>query len=357
MKKLETLPKTEPETRLAKIVARILLTIRALTFKSICQTPYTWACGMRMRIYNDNRMLLANFEHRHIIARMFISLIRKYSISPDFIIGTMTSGVAPAASVAQYMKKKLLFRYKEEYIVFNEDLCFGEDTLGNNVIKKEILLGYLPDVIITTTPFALVYGTQWSNNLEVGLAYVRSKKKGHGKDLLIEGILKKEMRYIFLFSEDETMDEVQQTTKMLDEELGLVFCAMYEVKGGHHKATTSELFNTTGVVIEDLFSTGGSAAMEVFDARETGMYVNHCFSIFTYGFDCLKRQFSGIDPIGDTGDGLYGQCQIDSLLDFPTLMQVVKETNFFDEATIEDMEDENSNFDARYEKFLAEKNG
>lgn len=354
MNQMEKSPK---ELRMSKRAAAILLEIKALTFKRIFEAPYQWACGMKMRVYNDNRMLLADFEHRHLIARMFISMIRKYGIQPDFIIGTMTSGVAPAASVAQYMQKKLIFKHKDEYYIYEKDLCFWNENSGAKKIHREILVELQPDIIIATSPLAIPYGVQLANNLEIGFAYIRDKKKGHGKDLLIEGIIKPGLRYIFLFSENDTLDEVQQATKMLDEEQGLIWCATYDVRGGHHKATTSDLFNTIGVVIEDLFSTGGSSAMEVLKARETGMHVNHCFSIFTYGFGCLKRQFSGVDPIGDTGDGLYGRCQIDSLLDFPTLMQVIKETNFYHQPDIEDMEDENSHFDERYEKFLAEKNG
>jgi len=35
------------------------------------ETPFLWASGYRMPIYNDNRLLLENSQHRQLIAEGF----------------------------------------------------------------------------------------------------------------------------------------------------------------------------------------------------------------------------------------------------------------------------------------------
>ena len=72
--------------------------------------------------------------------------------------------------------------------------------------------------------------------------------------------------------------------------------------------------NQQVLVIEDLVSTGGSAANAVTAIREAGGIVNHCFSIFSYGLTEAADKFKSIS------------CGIHSILDFSELLKVALST-------------------------------
>jgi orotate phosphoribosyltransferase len=72
--------------------------------------------------------------------------------------------------------------------------------------------------------------------------------------------------------------------------------------------------NQQVLVIEDLVSTGGSAANAVTAIREAGGIVNHCFSIFSYGLTEATDKFKSIS------------CEIHSILDFSELLKVALST-------------------------------
>lgn len=67
------------------------------------------------------------------------------------------------------------------------------------------------------------------------------------------------------------------------------------------------------VVIEDLVSTGGSSAAAVEALRGAGAKVEHCLAIFSYGFAEAQKKFAEI------------HCELTTLTDFPTLLQIAKE--------------------------------
>ena len=330
---------------LAKKIARTMLFIKATTFKKLSEEPYTWACGMLMRIYNDNRMMLG-YKHRMRITLGFSNLIKKKEINPDYIIGTMTSGIAPASSLAQYLGKELLINNEGYYYIYQKDLCEGIDF---RALESE-----QPDIVIATSPFAIPYGVQFANKLGISFAYIRSQKKDHGKKMQIEGIIKPGMKYIFLFS-NESLEEIFELNHMLEKEFKLKFCSTYDVRYGHEKIVPYYLLNKRSVVIEDLFSTGGSSSFEVYRAREEGMTCNYCFSIFSYGFDCLKKQFSGENLIGDKGVKLSEPCEIGSLLSFHTLIEEIERLKFYKPDVIKEMRNEIEGFDEKYQKFLNKK--
>lgn len=174
-------------------LAKTALTIGAIRINT--QDPFTWASGYRMPIYNDNRLLLGNADHRLFIAKGFQSLLEDKKIVADVVAGTATAGIPPATTLADLIKTPLI--------------------------------------------------------------YARSAPKKHGMQNQIEGILKKGQNVI---------------------------------------------------VIEDLVSTGGSVLNAIESIRLAGGNVQHCFSIFTYGFQEAEDKFAQSD------------CQLYALL---TLEQLV----------------------------------
>lgn len=188
----------------SKELAKISLDIGAVKFDP--KHPFTWASGCRMPVYNDNRLLLGNADHRLGIAEGFRDILQKEHIRVDVVAGTATAGIVPATTLA--------------------------------------------------------------NLLHTPLIYVRPTPKGHGLKNLIEGIL------------------------LPDQHV---------------------------VVIDDLISTGGSVLKSVEAVRNAGGKVDHCLSIFTYGFQEAADQFRD------------ARCQLHSLLTFESLMAQAREEGALDE--------------------------
>jgi orotate phosphoribosyltransferase len=130
-----------------------------------------------------------------------------------------------------------------------------QDLLKNSAAKVEVIAG--------TATAGIPHATTLADLLEVPMIYVRSKTKPHGMGKKIEGILKK---------------------------------------------------NQQVLIIEDLISTGGSAINAVKAVREAGGIVEHCFSIFSYGFPESLKKFKSVS------------CKIHSILDFSELLKVAQST-------------------------------
>jgi orotate phosphoribosyltransferase len=196
---------------IAEKLAQISLEIGSIKFSP--EQPFTWASGHKMPLYNDNRMLLGNNEHRLMIAKGFQELLSNCSSKVDVIAGTATAGIPHATTLA--------------------DL------------------------------------------LQLPLIYVRSAPKSHGMGNRVEGPLRQ---------------------------------------------------NQQVLLIEDLISTGGSAASAVTAIREAGGLVNHCFSIFSYGFTEATDKFKSIS------------CESHSILKFSQLLKVALSTKNLAQKNIEEFQ-------------------
>ena len=130
-----------------------------------------------------------------------------------------------------------------------------QDLLKKCAAKVEVIAG--------TATAGIPHATTLADRLQLPLIYVRSAAKTHGMGNRIEGPLRQ---------------------------------------------------NQQVLVIEDLVSTGGSAANAVTAIREAGGIVNHCFSIFSYGLTEATDKFKSIS------------CGIHSILDFSELLKVALST-------------------------------
>ena len=126
-----------------------------------------------------------------------------------------------------------------------------QDLLKKCTAKVEVIAG--------TATAGIPHATTLADLLQLPLIYVRSAAKTHGMGNRIEGPLRQ---------------------------------------------------NQQVLVIEDLVSTGESAAKAVTAIREAGGIVNHCFSIFSYGLTEATDKFKSIS------------CEIHSILDFSELLKV-----------------------------------
>lgn len=96
-----------PLTTYSRELAGIALEIGAIKLDP--ENPFTWASGYRMPIYNDNRRLLGNAEHRLLVARGFQAILDRENISPDAVAGTATAGIPPATTLADLLKTPLVY--------------------------------------------------------------------------------------------------------------------------------------------------------------------------------------------------------------------------------------------------------
>ncbi|MFO7872627.1 MAG: orotate phosphoribosyltransferase [Candidatus Undinarchaeales archaeon] len=181
-----------------KEIAEILLDIGAVILRP--NEPFIFTSGIKSPIYCDNRLLMSHVEERREIIDSFEELLKEKGVAFDVIAGTATAGIPHAAWLSERENSKMI--------------------------------------------------------------YVRSSKKGHGKENKIEGVLQKDQKVL---------------------------------------------------VVEDLVSTGGSSIEAVQSVRDAGGIVDYCIAIFTYGLEKAEKRFDEAD------------CNLITLTDFETLIETALE--------------------------------
>ena len=210
-------------------IAKMALELEAIKFSP--EKPFTWVSGYRMPIYVNLRLFFSDPKARKLVAEAFADLIKQNELKFDVLAGTATSGIPHATTL--------------------------------------------------------------SDLLQMPMVYVRTKRKDHGLEKLVEG---------------------------LDD---------------------AELKNKKVIVIEDLISTGGSSAGIVETLRNEKAVVEYCIAIFSYGFPQSKSLFESMNP----------KCTLLSVLDFRTLIVMATEKGYLDASQKKLMEDWSSdpfNWGARH---------
>lgn len=264
--------------------------------------PFTWASGFNMPIYDDNRMFLANPNHRKMIARGFREMIRSQGIPYDMIAGTSTAGIAPAASLADLLNTDL--------VIFEENKPYVYHSSTDD-IEGEF------DAIASTCPWAIPTGVAIANQKDLPFMYVRQSQKAHGLKQQIEGI-PIEGQNVLLVNYHRGDSYKDNATRALAEKGVTVRQTLTK------NLSDIEPFDIKGKtipIIEDLISTGGSSAGAVQLSRNNGAISNCCLSIFTYGLDKATEAFATLDPA----------CQVRSLLTYDRLLSVARETGYIDD--------------------------
>ncbi|KGP81850.1 MULTISPECIES: orotate phosphoribosyltransferase [unclassified Paenibacillus] len=194
-------------TEIPNHIASQLLKIKAVALRP--QQPFTWTSGIKSPIYCDNRLTMSYPEIRNDIAEAFAAIIRAQYPDAEVIAGTATAGIPHAAWVAQ--------------------------------------------------------------KLNLPMAYIRDKAKGHGKENLIEGLI----------------TEGQKV-----------------------------------VVIEDLISTGGSSIKAAEAVRVAGATPLTVLAIFSYQLD------KGIKAFEEAGIPLQTLSNYTALMDVALAEGTIQESDF-----------------------------
>lgn len=122
-----------------KEIADILLEIHAV--KLNFDKPFRWASGILSPIYTDNRLLMGHIEERRkIIAYMHKIVNEKIGSNVDVIAGVATSGIPPAAWLAERMEKPLIYVRSDKKEHGLENKIEGKLKAGQKVVLIEDLV-------------------------------------------------------------------------------------------------------------------------------------------------------------------------------------------------------------------------
>jgi len=295
-------------------IARASLSIDGIKLNP--SDPFTWASGFRMPIYNDNRRLLNSYEHRMLVTDALVDITKSKDIAFDYIIGTSTAGIAPAASLAQKL---------------NVPMVIMENGLPYDVRISDLNIDgdYDYNAIASTCPWSIPIGVAAANKRKLPFMYVRQSPKSHGLKQQIEGIPTEGQKVLLvdLFKDKSYAEDAE---KALLEKGVIVSATIRTGLGCCHEPYA--IIGRKGLIVEDLISTGGSSAGEVQAARNVGGVVNNIISIFNYGFPEAAKMFTGEVPYNKEGKKLDKPCEVDSCLWYNMLLMVAQEDNKIDGA-------------------------
>ena len=84
-------------SEISKKIAKDLLSIKAVFFRP--DEPFTWASGIKSRVYCDNRLTLTAPEVRNDVENGLAEVIKANYPDVEVLMGTSTAGIAHAAIV------------------------------------------------------------------------------------------------------------------------------------------------------------------------------------------------------------------------------------------------------------------
>jgi len=88
-------------------LAKIALEIGAVKINA--ESPFQWASGYMMPVYNDNRLLLGSYANRRIIGEGLLNIIKSNNLQTDVIAGTATAGIPHATTLANILNTPLVY--------------------------------------------------------------------------------------------------------------------------------------------------------------------------------------------------------------------------------------------------------
>ncbi|MDP3882193.1 MAG: hypothetical protein Q8Q31_04935 [Nanoarchaeota archaeon] len=242
--------------------------------------PFKWASGFFMPIYNDNRMLLGNYAHRMLVVDGFKALLEENGIRDlDFIAGTSTAGIAPAASLAQELGDK-------ELTIIQDGQIYATNKIS--VPGEEFDFSFMDaDLIASTSPWAIPQGVYLANAGKAAFAYVRQSAKQHGLNQQVEGIVAPgQNTFLIDFYRGESYFELA-TQALKDKGTAKIHRFSRDLS---HAIIPSSVSGRRGVLIEDLISTGRSFETELQTYQQNGADMSAgCLAIFNYG---LRESFT-----------------------------------------------------------------
>lgn len=119
-------------------VASYLLEIGAVALRP--QEPFTWTSGIKSPIYCDNRLTMAYPEVRSYIADAFAQLVTSQYPDADVIAGTATAGIPHAAWVADKLNLPMAYIRDKAKGHGKQNQIEGRISPGQKVVVIEDLI-------------------------------------------------------------------------------------------------------------------------------------------------------------------------------------------------------------------------
>ncbi len=261
------------------------------------ENPFTWASGLRMPIYNDNRLHISYPENRELILQLAISQLTEV-MEFDGFLAIPSEGIWLAALLAAYFEMPLIIPHNNEFLVSNPKQ------------EKKVNAQLKFDAVASTYPMALPVATLYADANEMPLVYIRPEKKGHGVGKQIEGNLTNIER-VLLFTNKNDMFENDAHTALRNEKIS-VFNTMHL----HNMCRVVDTLPEERLIaVEGLISTGGSSLKEITKASKAGAIIDDCLSIFSYDFPSAHAAFEKVGV------------QMHPILTYPQMLEVAFNNN------------------------------
>jgi orotate phosphoribosyltransferase len=119
-------------------IANYLLTSEAIYLRP--EDPFTWSSGIKSPIYCDNRQLISHVEARNFLVNEFVNIIRHSYNEIDFIAGTSTAGIPWAAWIADKLQKPMIYVRSSKKDHGRENLIEGKLERNSTVVVIEDLI-------------------------------------------------------------------------------------------------------------------------------------------------------------------------------------------------------------------------
>lgn len=246
--------------------------------------PFTWASGLRMPIYNDNRMHVSHPDNRTLIQMLAVQEIVNEELFEDgtdnysfnAILAIPSGGIWLAAMLAATFRMPLIVPDGDHYLVFNLE----------KPQKQNAELKF--DAVVASYPRALPSAVLYADVNRIPLLYLRPAPKSHGVGKQVEGDAK-EISSAYLLTHWGDVDE-----DVAKQALGNARLTLFASHVSQEKVASSyiDLRGRTCLAVEDLISTGKSSLEEIRKAQDAGAIVTDCLSIFSYEMKSATNAFA-----------------------------------------------------------------
>lgn len=130
---------TVVDKKIAKEVAKQLLAIKAVSINT--KKPFRYVSGILAPIYTDNRLLISHYSQWKVIIDSYIDVIRKHiQPKPDVLSGTATAAIPHASALAYELHLPMVYVRTSKKEHGKENLVEGEFASGSNVLIIEDLI-------------------------------------------------------------------------------------------------------------------------------------------------------------------------------------------------------------------------
>jgi orotate phosphoribosyltransferase len=127
------------DKEIAQEVAKQLLIIKAVTINT--QKPYRYVSGILAPVYTDNRLLISHYPQWKVVIDKFVVVItNRINPKPDVLSGTATAAVPHASALAYELHLPMVYVRTAKKEHGKENLIEGEFASGSNVLIVEDLV-------------------------------------------------------------------------------------------------------------------------------------------------------------------------------------------------------------------------